>query len=69
MEIETLEQELKRLFEPIGTIRRLAVKRSKDNRYSFAFLEYETEEQAEQAIKELDQIEVHGKKLKVYKER
>jgi len=50
-----LEQELKEIFEPIGTIRRLAVKRSKDNRYSFAFLEYETEEQAEQAIKKLDQ--------------
>lgn len=42
------------------------VKRHKNGLYSFAFLEYENSEQAVSSIKELDQYELFGKKMRVY---
>ena len=42
------------------------VKRHKNGLYSFAFIEYESSEQAVNSIKELDQYELFGKKMRVY---
>lgn len=65
LDLADLEVELKRLFEPYGKLRKLVVKKSKDRKYCFAFLEYGTEEEANAAIKALDQYEMGGKKMKV----
>lgn len=62
-----LEAELRKMFGQYGKLRKLIVKKSKDRKYSFAFLEYETDQEAEDAIRELDQCEMHGKKMKVYR--
>ena len=60
-----LEDELKKLFKEYGKIDKLNVKRAKNQRYSFAFLEYDKVEDASKAIKELDQHILHGKAMRV----
>jgi hypothetical protein len=42
------------------------VKKNKNGLYSFAFLEFETGEAAATSIKELDQFELFGKRMRVY---
>jgi RNA recognition motif-containing protein len=52
---ETVEAELRRLFDRFGTINKLNVKKNKNGLYYFAFLEFENPDAAGVAIKELDQ--------------
>jgi RNA recognition motif-containing protein len=42
------------------------VKKNKNGLYSFAFLEFDSAEAASRAIKELDQFELFGKRMRVY---
>jgi RNA recognition motif-containing protein len=45
---------------------KLNVKKNKNGLYSFAFLEFDSAEAASRAIKELDQFELFGKRMRVY---
>jgi RNA recognition motif-containing protein len=63
---EAVEVELRKLFERFGAITKLNVKKNKNGLYSFAFLEFDSAEAALNAIKELDQFELFGKRMRVY---
>jgi hypothetical protein len=42
------------------------VKKNKNGLYSFAFVEFDTAEESANAIRELDQFEIYGKRMRVY---
>ena len=54
------------MFERFGGVGKLNVKKNKNGIYSFAFLEFDSAEAASTAIKELDQFELFGKRMRVY---
>ena len=53
------------MFSKYGTIKELSVKRSKNGEYSFAFVEYQAGEDAEEAIRNLNGTVVKGRPMKV----
>jgi RNA recognition motif-containing protein len=63
---EAVESELRKLFCRFGVINKLNVKKNKNGLYSFAFIEFEVVDGANAAIKELDQYELFGKRMRVY---
>lgn len=62
---EIVEAELRRLFERFGSINKLNVKKNKNGLYYFGFIEFEQAEAASTAIRELDQYEIFGKRMRV----
>lgn len=62
---DLVEEELRKLFTRYGNVVKLNVKKNKNGLYSFAFLDYEKAEDALYAIKELDQYEIFGKRMRV----
>jgi RNA recognition motif-containing protein len=62
---EAVAGELRNLFSKHGTINKLNVKKNKNGLYYFAFIEFEVLEEAENAIRELDQYELFGKRMRV----
>ena len=66
---DLVEEELRKLFTRYGNVVKLNVKKNKNGLYSFAFLDYEKAEDALYAIKELDQYEIFGKRMRVRQDR
>ena len=62
---EVVEGELRRMFERYGKVDKLAVKKNKNGLYYFGFIEFDRPSDAAVAIKELDQIELFGKRMRV----
>jgi len=63
---EAVEGQLRSLFTKYGTVTKLTVKKNKNGLYSFAFVEFDTPEESGNAIRELDQFELYGKRMRVY---
>jgi len=63
---EAVEAQLHSLFSNYGPVTKLTVKKNKNGLYSFAFVEFNTPEESAKAIRELDQFELYGKRMRVY---
>ena len=64
---QTKDEDLQKLFEPFGTVVSVKVITDRDTGRSrgFAFVEMETEEQAEEAIAGLNGKEAQGRTLRI----
>ena len=62
---EKIEHDLRPEFEKIGPVRKFTIKRNKTSEYYFGFVEYETSEAGMACIRELDQYEYYGKRVRV----
>ena len=62
---DAVKDELTKLFKPFGEIMKLNVKKNKNGLYYFAFLEFSNGQESTVAIKELDQYEIFGKRMRV----
>lgn len=65
------EEELKNIFEEMGNVVSAKIIKDRETGRSkgFGFVEFDSEESAQQAIDEMDGVEVMGRRLKVNKAR